>query len=126
VVSKFGRAVLIIALSVSIGGHWAALQSFAWASMLVEYSQRASVAKAIAQTFDGQHPCALCKQIVTGQHTPVKKGSLPTKAKSDLLCTTRTIVLLRPSRDADFFELALTIRQRFYSPPAPPPRFALS
>jgi len=98
VFSRLGRGFLIIALSLSIGAHWAALQSVAWASMLIEYSQHASVAKAITQTFDGQHPCTLCKQILAGQRAPKKDGPLVTKAKPDLICATRTIVLLRPDR----------------------------
>lgn len=126
VFARLGRGFLIVALSLSIGAPWAALQSVAWASMLVEYSQHASVAKAIAQTFDGQHPCILCKQILARQNSPKKDGSLLGKAKPDLICATRTIALLEPSRDLEFSELELKERARYYSPPTPPPRFGLS
>jgi hypothetical protein len=126
VFSRLGRVFLIMALSLSIGAHWAALQSVAWVSMLVEYSHHVSVATAIAQTFDGQHPCTLRKQVVAGQNAPRKDGPLLTKAKPDLICATRTIVLLRPSQEIDFSELELKKTARFHSPPTPPPRFALS
>jgi hypothetical protein len=124
--SRFGRGFLIVAVSLSIGVHWAALQSVAWVSMLVEYSQHASVATAIAQTFDGQHPCTLCKQILASQTAPKKDGPLLTKARPDLICATRTIVLLTPFRDLDFFQVQLKKVARFDPPPTPPPRFELS
>jgi len=106
--------------------HWAALQSVAWAGMLVEYSQHASVAKAIAQTFDGKHPCALCKQIAANQSSPRKDASRLIKAKPDLICTMRQVVLLPPVVDVDFAPLKPKETVRFYSPLTPPPRLELS
>jgi hypothetical protein len=53
-------AVLLLGLT---GGHWAILQSVAWARMIVDYSRVLPVRTALAQTFDGEHPCALCKGI---------------------------------------------------------------
>ena len=126
VLLRLGRGFVVLALFLSIGAHWAALQSVAWASMLVGYSQHVSVAKAIAQTFDGKHPCALCKQIAAGQSAPRKDAPLIVKVKPDLICTKRTIVLCPPVREIDFCELRLKESARFYSPPTPPPRLELA
>ena len=52
--------VLILSLT---GGHWMLLQSVAWARMLVNYSRVASFQTAVVHTFDGNHPCSMCKQI---------------------------------------------------------------
>lgn len=43
------------------------MQMVAWAQMLRDYSQDRSVAVAVMQTFDGEHPCALCKKISAGK-----------------------------------------------------------
>lgn len=62
--ARFG---LVMALFVSLGGHWALLQSLAWGRMIVEYSQEGSVKDAVVKTFDGNHPCELCKSLGTAR-----------------------------------------------------------
>jgi hypothetical protein len=42
---------------------WTLLQSAAWMSMLVRYSRERPVAQAVVNTFDGQHPCEVCRAI---------------------------------------------------------------
>ena len=63
---KFGRVVVVLALSFTLGPHWALLQTFAWAGMLISHSHSASLKEAISKTFDGQHPCGLCFFIEKG------------------------------------------------------------
>jgi len=61
----------------SLGGHWALLQTSAWVGMIVQYSQRAGLKAGIAQTFDGEHPCSVCKAIQDGKNWQVgRKGGL--------------------------------------------------
>lgn len=56
-----------------IGGNWALLQCVAWTKMLWDYSHTSqsvssqSIKKAVTRTFDGKHPCSLCKRIVKGK-----------------------------------------------------------
>jgi hypothetical protein len=45
------------------GGHWLILQSVAWTKMIADYSRSSSLGTALAFTFDGQHPCEMCKLI---------------------------------------------------------------
>ena len=89
-----GRATVILALCVSIGAHWAALQSVAWATMIVDYSHHVSLARAVAQTLDGEHPCDLCKHIVAAQHSQKKQDTVAATLKPDLICATGSIVLV--------------------------------
>jgi hypothetical protein len=42
------------------GGHWMALQMFAWAQMLRDYSRNATITVAIQKTFSGTAPCMMC------------------------------------------------------------------
>jgi hypothetical protein len=42
------------------------LQTVAWTGMLIRYSSEGGVRQGLAQTFDGEHPCPLCKAIAQG------------------------------------------------------------
>src|SRR6266702_1217567 len=61
-----------LALASSIGLHWTFLQAVAWAGMIVSFSQEAPLGEAVVKTFDGQHPCKLCKQIARGKQSEKK------------------------------------------------------
>ncbi len=116
------RALVVFALCLSIGAHWATLQSVAWAGMLVQYSQHTSLAQAVAETFDGQHPCGLCKAIAGAQHSQKKSDIAPLTIKPDLICATQAHTLLPRGSDISFAPFTATTRQRVFSPPVPPPR----
>ena len=51
------------ALFLLVGGHWALVQTVAWGTMMMDFSKQGSVREAVTKTFDGEHPCALCKKI---------------------------------------------------------------
>ena len=61
------RMVAALLVCLTLGLHWATLQAFAWTAMIVERSQTGSLTEAIQTTFDGRHPCKLCKIVRTGQ-----------------------------------------------------------
>lgn len=61
------KSLLVVALVLSLGMHWAVLQSVAWVAMLADYSHDASFTEAWSKTFDGQHPCKLCTSIQKGR-----------------------------------------------------------
>ena len=63
VLGRLFKALVIVALVSSIGLHWVLLQSVAWTSMVVSYAQTGTFREALAKTFDGKHPCPLCKEI---------------------------------------------------------------
>ena len=58
---RLGVSVLLL-ISLS-GAHWWVLQSIAWSGMIVSYSATSGFAKGIEETFDGDHPCRMCKAI---------------------------------------------------------------
>ena len=49
--------VMALALFMIAGGHWAMLQSVAWAGMVKDFSRTGTIAEAVTKTFDGKHPC---------------------------------------------------------------------
>ena len=67
VVSRVSRWLMAALLAASIGGHWMLLQSVAWVEMVVSYSEQVPLSQALAQTFDGEHPCPLCKVIAAAK-----------------------------------------------------------
>jgi hypothetical protein len=120
--------VVVLVLVISMGSHWAVLQTMAWASMLISYSRNTPFAEAVVKTFDGKHPCRMCLQIREGRqreerqqnNTPlIKIEKMPDlilvarQAMSPLaLAEAGDAVPTVPHLHVDFIE----------SPPAPPPR----
>ena len=115
---------MVLALVFVIGAHWALLQSVAWVGMAVNFSQTESFATALQKTFDGQHPCPLCKLVKAGQTSEKKQDLRKAGAKFDFQLVAGSCGLFPPrpirhfvpqSERGDFLSLA---------PPLPPPRTA--
>jgi len=121
-----GRIVTIFALCCAIGLHWLTLQSIAWTSMIIDYSKRGTLCQAIAQTFDGAHPCSLCYIVNKGKSAEKKSDlQLPTP-KLDLIYTKDAITLALPFISFDYANSNFRVSEVSHSPPVPPPRSILS
>ena len=120
--SAIGRTATILALCVSLGFHWLALQSVAWTTMLLSNACRAPLGEAVAKTFDGAHPCNLCHAVTEGNKSEKKSEVLPTVAKMDLICVTRTLSWLPPWVRYEFAPFPFSIPEYSLAPPSPPPR----
>ena len=83
---RTSKWLLVCALIISIGGHWALLQSVAWMGMIASYSKHKTFEEAVSNTFDGKHPCALCKAIEKGKADEKKhaKHNFKTDSKLEL------------------------------------------
>jgi hypothetical protein len=125
VTSRIARAVVVLALCLSIGAHWVVLQSVAWGTMVVRYSQQVSLTQAVAQTFDGEHPCNLCKRISAARHSEKKSDAQSVTVKPDLICATRRIILLPRSTNFLFAIVEMSASLLAHSPHTPPPRSEL-
>jgi len=80
---RLARFLVLIAAVQILGGHWAVLQSVAWARMIVEYAQGDSLTAAVAKTFDGAHPCSLCETVSEGRQQEKKQEAVTTIVKLD-------------------------------------------
>ena len=123
---RLGRAAVICALCLSLGGQWLALQSVAWTTMLVKNAQRLSLTEAMVKTFDGAHPCDLCHAVAAGKKSEQKSSTLPTVAKVDLICPARQAPL--PARAVPYIYPSVVFETdtRSSAPPVPPPRALLA
>jgi hypothetical protein len=70
---KLGCFLTAVALFQVAGGHWIAAQSLAWAGMLVTYTQEHGVIEGVDRTFDGHHPCRVCKIVKEGRDQEEKQ-----------------------------------------------------
>jgi hypothetical protein len=122
VVKKFGHVFLILALLGATGGHWAVLQTIAWADMLATNLRTESVGEAITKTFDGAHPCKLCKQISTGKKEE-KKSELSFQIKKLEFVSIRPAWLILAPQDFQTLpEAAFAFESIPHRPSVPPPR----
>lgn len=120
---RLGQVLMLLVLFVASGGHWMVLQSVAWSRMLVSYSQDGTFAKAVAKTFDGRHPCALCKQIERAKSDESQPERAVEVENQAAFVAPALIVLMR--NDAVSWKLEIPewhseVRAR--QPMVPPPR----
>lgn len=122
---KFGQAVVIAALITAVGGHWAVLQTVAWTSMLAQNLRSGSLEAAITKTFDGEHPCQLCKVISAGKKAE-KKTDFPSSSakKLEFVSERLTFIFSPPQAFRLLPEVEVTPHACHNRPPVPPPRFA--
>ena len=112
---------MVLSLCAAVGLHWAALQSIAWAGMLLDYSRSGSVASAFEKTFDGQHPCPLCNAIHKAQQGR-NKQEFQLSAKIDMDYPPQRALLIPPMRDFSWLAFAPAGSGFSPEPSVPPPR----
>lgn len=122
------RWLMVLGLMISIGLHTVVIQSAAWAGMLVSYSMKSgSVVRAMSETFDGEHPCELCKlaqqqaenEPADDKQTPKVDG----KIKVDLIAEEMPAIVISappPNVFTAVAEARLCVLQ--HTPDTPPPR----
>ncbi|MDZ4743575.1 MAG: hypothetical protein SGI98_09185 [Verrucomicrobiota bacterium] len=120
---KVGIIICSLCCFVLMGGHWAVLQTVAWANMIRTYSKDTTIQQAIEKTFDGGHPCKMCKQISASKKQGEKQDQNNTQAAGKLLAILSLCIgLLVPRRHLlGLFSLSPLIDSIKSSPPTPPP-----
>jgi hypothetical protein len=122
-----GFAACLLAVLLASGGHWAVLQSIAWAGMLIDYSRTDSLAGAVSKTFDGKHPCPLCRKIQEGRKQEPRTPPVLRWEKLPELCleARHETGPCPPLRDCHSPGFVPTLHSDFVlPPPKPPPRAA--
>ena len=126
---KLARLFILTALMVSIGGQWMALQGLAWLGMAVTYSVKSgSVTTGLSETFDGEHPCPLCKAVQKGSQEE-RDPSAPGNAGKSLAASKAELCNFEPLRlfPPHGFNEAIVMNPqkasaRPHAPEGPPPR----
>ncbi len=90
----------VLALVLTIGLHWALLQSVAWVGMFVAYSQSNSFLTAATMTLDGKHPCPMCKAVKSGASEERKQSQKAPESSLKLELALPGIPLILPKSTA--------------------------
>jgi len=116
---------MLIALLAVNGAHWVTLQTVAWTAMFTQNLRTGSLEDALTRTFDGRHPCCLCKQI-----TAAKKSESKTEFSFSLrkleFASEKIIITLTPPAQFSFLSHSDARASGLVLEPAvPPPRLLL-
>jgi hypothetical protein len=122
--TKLAQLLIAFALVTAVGGHWAILQSVAWLGMVVTYSQDAPFVVALEKTFDGEHPCSLCKAVASGKKTEKRQAAKKSETKLDLFRFAPECFLGFPLEALRVPEIPVFPTSFAEAPPLPPPRCA--
>lgn len=125
---RIARLLVVGAICLSLGMHWALLQGIAWTGMLISFASEGTVIEAVQKTFDGQHGCALCKKVKEGRGSnneqPQQTGQSVKKMDAVLV---EVPTLVAPAGETISFAM---IRERMVKrnemPEPPPPRRGLA
>jgi hypothetical protein len=122
VLARLGKILVIAALVVTTGAHWAALQTVAWTTMLANNLRTQSVSEAVCHTFDGRHLCPLCRAIAAAKKSEKKSEAVSSTLKMEFPPVAGKVILFPPTQFEelavpDFFAELLAPK-----PPVPPPR----
>jgi hypothetical protein len=119
---RLPRILIALALASSIGWHWAFLQAVAWAGMVISYSHQGPVADAVVKTFDGHHPCSLCKQIEKSKRTEKKANYNFEFGTLKFPYAPVAFIFTRPALFQKILSVDPDATLLTQAPPVPPPR----
>src|SRR5262249_48382876 len=100
-------------------------QVVAWTGMVISYSQDAPLAEAVVKTFDGKHPCNLCKKISNGKRSEKKSEYQFEAGKVKFANTAVSFVFNAPLSFWEVGERHCVPNLLTHAPPIPPPRSCL-
>jgi hypothetical protein len=116
--------VMALALFLIAGGHWAMLQGVAWATMVKDFSKTGSLTEAVGKTFDGKHPCAMCKKLTNARASEEKAPvTLKVDKKAEaFVASARSEVPMPLARPIVYGPAPFVVMpERFFAPPVPVP-----
>jgi hypothetical protein len=83
---KFLRILTVILLALFMQGPAMLVQEVGWVNMLVTYSQERGLKRGIIETFDGEHPCEMCKMAenIRQQSNDPDESDAPQNTRSNM------------------------------------------
>ena len=94
-----GLPMMALALLSMLGGHYAIVQTMAWATMLWSYSQEGkSLLAGAEKTFSGEAPCPRCRAVKSSREREEQKAPTTVKVekKSEVTFAFREITAPLP------------------------------
>lgn len=116
---------LLAALLMSLGP-LGLLQAVAWTGMAFDYGARYGLAAGLERTFDGKHPCPLCKQIAKARQSDEENKAAITISPVKFFCVvapeTKKPFASQPLDEITYFVVPGLFVVRAEPPCLPPPR----
>jgi hypothetical protein len=122
VLSRLGKVFVVLTLAATLCAQWALLQTVAWTTMLAGNLKSCSLHDAVAMTFDGQHPCPLCKAIAAAKKSEQKNHVAFERQKMEFPPIRENLVLIAPPAPKHFPSANLFAKSLSRKPLTPPPR----
>jgi hypothetical protein len=122
VLQRVQKLIVVSLLITAVGAQWGILQSAAWVGMFIRYSQTENMENAWTKTFDGQHPCKLCKLLKEAKKTESKSETLKVEDKLEGTFFPGAALLHPPRPRQEFAAVTENAPGRIDAPPTPPPR----
>jgi hypothetical protein len=122
VFKQVGKIFLVLALVAMLGAHWALLQTVAWTTMLADNLCNQNIKEAVTETFDGNHPCDLCKAIAAGKQSEKKTVFSFQSQKLEFPPANENLILIAPSQFQLLPQENFTAKQFAQKPLLQPPR----
>ncbi|HUJ11855.1 MAG TPA: hypothetical protein VL171_17735 [Verrucomicrobiae bacterium] len=119
---RLGKVLMLLAMIIATGSHWIVLQSAAWTEMLARNACTGSLAEAFEKTFDGKHPCCLCKAIAAGEKSQKKHESAVPMPKLEFPPLDQDFILTVASQFEIVSSVILSAASFSHRPLTPPPR----
>jgi hypothetical protein len=120
--ARLSKSFVVIALVITTGLHWAALQTVAWTTMLAANLTSESFSQSVSDTFDGKHLCPLCRAIRAAKSSEKKSDAITLKLKLEYPPLAEKFVLIAPEMREPFVNEIFSADSFFSKPPLPPPR----
>jgi hypothetical protein len=120
--ARSGKFLVVLALVLTTGLHWAALQTVAWTTMLAANLSTSSFTEAVSDTFDGDHPCCLCKAIKAAKQSEKQSEAASVTLKMEFPLLAEKFLLVSPKAFESFAAEKFSAETFSSKPPLPPPR----
>jgi len=124
--SRFAQIIVAIVAVMLTVGPLGLLQVVAWTGMAVNYGSHYGVIEGLGRTFDGQHPCVLCKEITKTAASEKENKASATVVEIKLVGVIVPIVqsptLDFPKETFVYFSMVNFFAGRTDRPASPPPR----
>lgn len=119
---RLGKFLVVVALVLTTGAQWAALQAVAWTAMLANHLRSDTLAQAVSKTFDGEHLCPLCQAIAAAKKSEKKTEAVAPVLKMEFPPAAGKFAFLPPKPISAFSPAGFSADACFLKPPVPPPR----
>lgn len=122
VIKRLGPILVILVALAATDARWAVLQSVAWTSMLASNLQTSSLGEAVRETFDGRHPCCLCKAVADGKKSEKKHEFTAPIKRLEFVSPKAAVSFVPPQSFTLIPEMRASWATVTFEPPVPPPR----